>query len=117
MFPFPGVHSPKEAAEQNARAGKALHRSKMALINAIRENIENPGTNKTIGDLLRAATPVQRARVRAHLQERSSYWHGMGAPIEGGIADRALRAFDAKKYDNGHIARYLTRDVIERIFG
>lgn len=113
--PFVGIR-PEWQSEQDARAARAEHESRMKLIEGIRESINNPGTNNTIGDLLRAATPLQRARVRAHLEGRVSENYRIGAPIEAGVAERALRAFDAGEYVNGHIARYLSEEVIERIF-
>lgn len=102
--------------EQDRRASDSLHESKMNLLAGIRDSIEKPGTNKTIGDLLRSATPRERARVRAHLESRMSYWYSMSAPIEAGIAERAIRAFDKGIYDNGHIARYLNEKTIKEIF-
>jgi len=59
---------------------------------------------------------LQKVRVRKHLETEIANWSCAGAPIEAGIAERALEAFDAGKYDNGHIARYLTEKVIEKIF-
>ena len=107
----------RDDSEQDRRAREALHKSKMKMIDGIRESIENPGTNKTIGNLLKSATSRELALVRAQLERQRDRYYGMGAPIEAGVAERALSAFDKKKYDNGHIARYLTPHVIEKIFG
>lgn len=111
MFP------PGPSSENDERVRRAMHESKMELLNGIKKSIENPGTNKTIGNLLRSATPRERAYVRVHLEKKMSYWSGMGAPIEAGVAERALLAFDKKSYDNGHIARYLDGETIKEIFG
>ncbi len=104
-------------AKQDRRADKALHNSKMALLRSIRQSVERPEANKTIGDLLSSATPREKALVRSHLQRMIDYWNGVGAPIEASCAERALRAFDSGEYDYGHITRYLKPEVVERIFG
>ena len=71
----------------------------------------------TISALLKAATPIQRARVRAHLEGKESQWCTEYTPQEYAIACRALQAFDDGKYADEAIARYMTPDVIEKIFG
>lgn len=116
FFGFPDV-SDEEKKKQNRRVKRSLHEDKMKLLNGIQKGIKNPGTNKIIGDLLRSAAPLQKTKVRFHLQNKIDYWERVGAPIEAGIARRALDAFNQRRYDNGHIARYLTEEDIDRIFG
>ena len=70
----------------------------------------------TISALLKVATPVQLARVRAHLESEERHWNSNYTPMEHAIACRALKAFDREEYANGAIARYMTPDVIEKIF-
>ena len=71
----------------------------------------------TIAALLKEATAVQRARVRAHLECQESRWCTDYTPQEHAIALSALRAFDAKRYSDEAIARYMDPDIIEKIFG
>ena len=115
LFPI-GFDTSEAERKQDRLADERLHKHTMTLLNSIKDGIKNPGNNKTIGDLLRSATPLQRVRVRAHLEEQDGYWEGKGAPIEAGVVKQALQAFDVGEYDNGHIARYLTKKVIEEIF-
>ncbi len=71
----------------------------------------------TIAALLKEATAVQRARVRAHLESKESEWCTEYTPQEYAIACRALRAFDGGNYADEAIARYMDPKVIEKIFG
>ena len=70
----------------------------------------------TISALLKVATPVQLARVRAHLESEESHWNSNYTPMEHALASQALRAFDAEEYFPETISRYMTPDVIEKIF-
>ena len=70
-----------------------------------------------ISALLKVATPIQCARVRAHLESEESHWRTKYTPQEHAIACRALEAFDGENYSDEAIARYMTPDVIEKIFG
>lgn len=67
-------------------------------------------------ELLRAATPQQLALVRDLLVKESRRWGTCNAYMEQSCVQEAIKAFDAKQYDDGRIARYLEGRVSE-IFG
>ena len=75
------------------------------------------GKTATIAALLKESTATQRARVRAHLESEENRWCTEYTPQEYALAQRALRAFDARRYSDEAIARYLDPHVIEKIFG
>jgi hypothetical protein len=72
---------------------------------------------ETIGNLLKVATPVQLARVRAYLETVESTWATEYTPQEYALACSALQAFDEKNYSDPNIARYMGPKIIEKIFG
>lgn len=75
------------------------------------------GKSKTIGNLLKQATSVQLARVRAHLEQESHKWCCGTTWKEYKISERALTSFDDENYSDEAIARYLDPEIIEKIFG
>ena len=126
MLGLTGYGSPHHLKQQR-EADERMHRDKMILLGAFCScGILKPDRNRTIGDILRVATSLQKKHFRAYLEVKVETsvreWElKYGAPIEptikAKIVEHTLATFDKGNYDDGHITRHLSQEIIEQFFG
>lgn len=115
--------SDKQRDEDRRRADERLTESKRKLRSGIQERTQEilSGENRSgycemLGEAIRAASAGKKLQIRSYIQQRRDKLGGY-APIQEGIANRAIQALDEGDYSHPAIADYLRSGECDHLLG